>query len=157
MKNPSLTAITQTGYFPAADDVERASPLQTAEKTRQYRFDLLSAASSRLNYTGLQVSARKDDQTGFLVQVGANELTWTPAGSHRTADVSVLAVAFDAKDNIVAQRASDFHEQIKDTDRTFGSHVTLAVPLSAPRTARRVRFVVRDAGTGNVGSFELAQ
>ena len=155
MKDPSLTAVTRTGYFPTASN-PHPTPSETAQQTLQYRFDLLSAASSRLDYTGLQVSAQKNGNSGFLVQVRANDLTWATVGPRLTADVAVLAVAFDSKDNIVAQRATDFHEQIKETDQIQGAHVTLAVPLNFPRATQRVRFVVRDAGTGNVGSSELA-
>ncbi|MES2391112.1 MAG: VWA domain-containing protein [Acidobacteriota bacterium] len=155
MKNASLKAITRTGYLSTRGNANPTSA-EATRQTRQYRFDLLSAASSRLDYTGLQVAAQKNGRDRFLVAVGANDLTWAPAGDHRTADISLMAVAFDAKDNIVSQSASTFHEQIKETDRTFGTHVTLTVALNTPRAAKRVRFVVRDAGTGNVGSFELA-
>ncbi|HEY4355191.1 MAG TPA: VWA domain-containing protein [Acidobacteriaceae bacterium] len=156
MKNPSLTAITRTGYFPAIIAPQPATPSEAGQQKRQSNFDLLSAASSRLDYTGLHVAASKLSATAFRVQVGANELTWTSAGSQRTADVSVLAVAFDSKGKILAQRATTFHERIKETDQTFGAHITLEVPLNVPHGAQRVRFVVRDPGAGSVGSFELA-
>ena len=131
------------------------SPAEAAQQKRQFHFDLLGAASSRLEYTGLQVVATRANESGFLVQVAANQLTWTPRGEHRTSDVSLLAVAFDANDNILAQRASDFQEQIGESDRTYGAHITLTVPMSVPHNTRRIRFVVRDAGTGDIGSFEL--
>ena len=155
MKDPSLKAITRTGYFSAQGNTLQTST-EARQQSRQYRFDLLSAASSRLDYTGLQVTAQKNGKNGFLVSVGANDLTWIPAGEHHTADVSLMAVAFDAKGNIVSQSASTFHEQIKQSDRIFGTHITLAVALNVPRTAQRIRFVARDGGTGNIGSFELA-
>jgi len=154
MKDPSLRAITRTGYFSGHEN-SHPTPTEATQQTRQYRFDLLSAASSRLDYTGLQVTAQKNGKNEFLVAVGANDLTWTSTGEHRTADISLMAVAFDAKDNIASQSASTFHEQINQSDRTFGTHVTLTVALNVPRTAQRIRFVVRDARTGNVGSFEL--
>ena len=156
MKDPSLTAITRTGYFPPDNPAGAVTPAEAAQNKRQYNFDLLGAASSRLDYTGLHVTASKGKGGDFLVQVGTSDLTWTPAGPHRTADISVIAVAFDGKDNAIAQDAHDFQEQIKDSDRTFGSYVALTFHLNIPANAERVRFAVRDAGNGSIGSFELA-
>ena len=155
MKNPNLRAITRTGYFPAGVEEAPVTPEQPKTQSREFKFDLTSAANSRLIYTGLRVGARPIPG-GYNVQVEAADLQWQPGDEgKRRAEVSILAVAFNSKDRAVVQDAQEFKEQILDTQDVKGSLVGFKVPLDVSGGVTRLRFVVRDAATGNMGSFDM--
>lgn len=156
MKDPSLHAIARTGYFSGEWDEPPVHPESKKQQTREFRYDLTSAAGSRMIYTGLQVKARPMNGS-YRVTVEANGLTWKPSGEdHRLAEMSVMGVVFDGKDKPLAQDAREIKEQISTTDRVNGSQVGFDFAVKTPQNAKRVRIVVRDAASGDIGSVDLA-
>jgi VWFA-related protein len=155
MKDPSLHAVTRTGYYDRAEEEAPVTPSNPKTQSREFKFDLLSAGGSHLMYTGLHVTAAKEDN-GYRVLVDAGELQWTPQeDGTRLAELSILGVAFNSKDKVLRQDAEEFKERIHDTDQPNGKQVSFRFAISVPSGASRVRFVVRDAGTGKIGSVEI--
>ena len=156
LTDPSLHAVTRTGYYPGADEVQQVAPNTAKKQPQVLRFDLTEAASNKLVYTGLHVAAKPAGR-GYTVLVTANDLTWQgQQDGTRLAEISVIAAAFDRKDKKLAQRAMELKQQIAGTDRIdTGASIGLDVPFAIPAGTSRIRFVVRDAGTGNLGSAEL--
>ncbi len=155
MRDPNLRAITRTGYYPAGVTEAPVTPDKPKTQTREFKFDLMSSATSRMVYTGLHVSAQPIAE-GYNVQVEANDVQWkTQDDGNRISEFSVVGLAFNAKDKVVAQVAKEFTERLKQSDNTNGTRVGAKVALSIPSSATRVRFVVRDASTGNLGSLDI--
>jgi len=155
MRDPNLRAITRTGYYPAGATEAPVTPAQPKTQTREFKFDLMSSATSRMVYTGLHVFAQPIAE-GYNVQVQASDLQWkTQDDGNRISEFSLVGVAFNTKDKVVTQVAKEFKERVKGTDNTNGTRVGVKVALSFPPSATRVRFVVRDATTGNLGSLDI--
>jgi VWFA-related protein len=155
MKDPNLRAITRTGYYPATIAEAPVTPAAPKTQTREFKFDLMAAASSRMVYTGLHLFV-STIPGGFNLQVAANDLQWkSQEDGTRTSEFSIVGVAFNAKDKAMAQMAKEIKEQVGATDNINGARVGAKVSLSVPASATRIRFAVRDAATGNVGSFDI--
>ncbi|HEY5331241.1 MAG TPA: VWA domain-containing protein [Acidobacteriaceae bacterium] len=155
MKDPNLHAVTRTGYYAGPETEAPVTPSNAKTQSREFKFDLLTAGGSRLVYTGLHVTAAKE-RDGYRVFVEAGELQWTPqANGSRLAEVSIVGAAFNGKDKVLRQDAEEFKERIQDTDQPNGKQVNFRFAMPVPTGASRVRFVVRDAITGKIGSVDL--
>lgn len=152
--NPALHVITRTGYFNGAAEAP-VTPQNPKTLTREFKFDLRSASQSRLVYTGLHVAARPVPE-GYQLLIKAEDLQFNTQGDgSRIAELSVVGMAFDRKDKTIAQHAMEMKEQIKSTDVVAGNRLGFDFRFAVPANATRVRLVVRDAATGNIGSVEL--
>jgi VWFA-related protein len=155
MRDSSLRAITRTGYF--AGEQTKSNTSVEEEQTREFRYDLTSAGGSKLVYTGLHVTG-EPEATGYKLLVNASDLQWKEtAEASRVAEVSILEVAFDGRDKPLLQQATEMRERIKDTDSVSGTLVPFMLPMNIPPRTARVRFVVRDAVSGNTGSVDFAR
>lgn len=155
MRDPNLRAITRTGYYPAGVTEAPVTPDKPKEQTREFKFDLMSSATSHLIYTGLHVFAQPISG-GYNVQIEAKDLQWnTQDDGNRLSEFSIVGVTFSAKDKVLAQVANEFKQRVKESDNTNGTRVGAKIALSIPSSATRVRFVVRDAATGNLGSIDV--
>jgi VWFA-related protein len=156
LKNPGLRAVTRKGYYAGADPVAAVASNTEKKQPQEIRFDLLSAARTTLVYGGLHVDAVRNG-TGFTLMVRAKDLQFAQsADGSRLANVAVLAVAFDAKDKELGQKAAQLGNMLGAGDQIVeGSRVGFAFPFALPARTARVRFVVRDAAPGNLGSANL--
>jgi len=156
MKDPNLHAVTRTGYYDGPVTEAPVTPSNPKAQSREFKFDLLSAGGSHLVYTGLHVTAAKEGD-GYRVFVEAGDLQWTlQQDGTQLAEVSIVGVAFNSKDKVLRQDAEEFKERIHDTDQPHGKQVNFRFAMPVPLGASRVRFVVRDAVTGNIGSVDFA-
>jgi VWFA-related protein len=155
MKDPGLHAVTRTGYYASPATEAPVTPSNPKTQSREFKFDLLTAGGSHLVYTGLRVTAAKEGD-GYRVLVEAGDLQWTPQDNgSRLAEVSIMGAAFNSKDKVLRQDAEEFKERIQDSDQPNGKQVNFRFAMPAPSGASRVRFVVRDAVTGKIGSVDL--
>ena len=154
LKDPSLRAVTRDGYFPSTEPVD-AVPTGKEKPANQLQFDLMSAASTRLAYNGLKVQA-KLAAFGYQLLVGAKDLHWVdqPDGS-RLAEITVMTVFFNAKDKELKSYPEELKERIgTDVQLNDQAEIAIKLPLDAPPGMARVRFVVRDAATGVLGTAD---
>jgi hypothetical protein len=153
MKDPTLQAVTRGGYFPAPLPVDKVEKSGAVKQSKQLSFDLMTAAQSNLVYNGLSVIATRSS-SGFEIKVGTEGMKWVPQeNGDRLAEVTVLGVAYSAKGKPLNQRAAQLTERI-GPDAVVGrnTRVTVSFAFSTPPGTARVRLVIRDAGTGAIGT-----
>ncbi len=155
LNDPSLRVITRDGYFGGEEKVYEVAPNTVKKQPKQLLFDLTAAARTTLVYNGLHLEP-VHTKSGFLLKAKANDLTWTsqPDGS-RLAEVTVVAVGYNNHDKETGQHAAELKETIEATD-VIGpqSQVGFAFPFAVPPGTARIRFVMRDATTGTLGSTD---
>jgi len=155
--DPSLQVIARDGYFGTKEAVVAVAPNTAKQQPKQLKFDLLNAARTTMVYTGLHTNAARA-KNGYSLLVTAKDLQWETQGDgSRQAEVTVVAVCYDTKGKELAQHAAELKEVIEATDRIEGgAKVGFAFPMMAPMKTARIRFVVRDADTGTMGSVDAA-
>jgi hypothetical protein len=155
LNDPSLRVITRDGYFGGEEKVDAVASNAAKKQPKQLLFDLTAAARTTLVYTGLHIEP-VSAKNGYVLRVKANDLTWEsqPDGS-RLAEVTVVAVGYNNRDKEVGQHAAELKEQIEASD-VIGpqSVVGFTFPFAIPIGTSRVRIVMRDAGTGTMGSAD---
>ncbi|HEV2579125.1 MAG TPA: VWA domain-containing protein [Acidobacteriaceae bacterium] len=151
---PGLRVITREGYFATPQaPVAQVALAPKAKQANDVKYDLMSAARTTMPYTGLHTDAKRSKK-GYTVMVNANDLKFTeqPGGS-RLAEVTILAVCYNAKGKETAQHAAEMKEELAASDVIKpDSRVSFAFPMTVPPFTDRVRFVVRDAATGVIGA-----
>jgi VWFA-related protein len=157
-KRPGLTLRTRDGYY--------SEQTQQQKSAATISYDLSTAAESTVALNGLHVTVDRSNSVSappesFLVHVGASNLTWKPADDgSSSAQVAVLAVFLDKKGKMVAhtlhgmtahaREGTNLRDPAKTADFAF-------TVQDSPKAAKAVtlRFVVRDTGTGRMGSFDM--
>ena len=155
---PGLTATTRSGYY------GEASTRQASSVTAAY--DLTTAALATVPLHGLRVAVVPDPaapgpgaaSNTWLVQVGVAGLTWKPkADGGATASVYVMAVSLDAKNRMLGRTLQGMTANAKPGADLHAPASAAAFVFTAPpkSKAATLRFVVRDSGTGRLGSFDI--
>lgn len=152
-KEPGLTATTRNGYYveqPAT--VPNADPATLQQDLKKIAFDLGSAASSKLAYTGLSVKAHRltDAPGNFAVDIQTKDLTIQQlANGDSRAEITLMVASFDRQNRMIA------HQIQEKAQQAVGSVVEFPVAAAIPAEAVRVRFVARDTVSGKVGTVDL--
>jgi VWFA-related protein len=150
---PGLKVVTREGYFTSQTPVSQVALAPKAKQANDVKYDLMSAARTTMPYTALHTDAKRS-KNGYAVMVNANDLKFVeqPGGS-RLAEVTILAVCYNNKGKETAQHAAEMREELASSDVIRpDSQVSFAFPIVVPPFTERVRFVVRDAATGAIGS-----
>lgn len=158
VNDASLRVITRDGYFGGEEKVDAVAPNTAKKQPKQLLFDLTAAARTTMVYSGLHLEP-VPAKNGYLLKVKASELTWTPQpDGTRLAEVTVVAVGYSNRDKEMGQHAAELKQQIEASD-VIGpqSQVGFAFPFAVPPGTSRVRFVIRDATTGAMGSADAKQ
>lgn len=156
MTDPSLRVIAREGYYTQPEKVDQLAANTAKSQPKQLKYDLVSAAKTTMIYTGVHMDA-KPTRDGYTLLVRARDLTWTqqPNGT-RTAEVAVLAVGYDNRDKEAGQKAAKLTQEIGANDVIQDSSVVgFKFPFPLPPHTQRVRIVMRDAATGNLGSTNV--
>ena len=152
---PGLTATTRLGYY-----TERTQQEKSADTTA---YDLSTAAESPIPLNGLHVTVEQNHSVAsaeetYIVHVGAADLTWKAEDDgSSSAHVEVMAASLSPKGKLlghtlhgmVAKARADVN--LRDSSRNADFDFTVK-PVAKATT---LRFVVRDAGTGRMGSVDL--
>jgi VWFA-related protein len=153
MRDPNLVATTRTGYF-------QERQLQPGEKpppppTQQLAFDLTSAALNTLVYNGLAVTAVKSP-TGYILHVGSAAIQpHVLSNGSKVDEVTIMQVYFRKGNAVVGHSEAELKAGFA-ADAPLPPIVDYAVPLDRlPRDAVRIRFVVRDAVSGHIGTADV--
>ncbi len=149
-----LLATTRTGYY--------SQPAQTnaAMAHNQKAFDITSAASTTLAYDGLAVQATRiaGDATGFMLSIGQRGLTYkdSPDGK-RSAELVIETVSFGAKDKFLARTLDGvtIHDATAEGQAAATDAAKVKATAKIPPGTVRLRFVVRDSGSGHIGTADL--
>jgi hypothetical protein len=155
VNDPSLRLITREGYFGGQPTVATVALARRAKQPADVKFDLLSAARTTMVYTGLHMQATRT-KNGYTLLVNANDLKFNEQmDGTRLAEVTVVAVSYNAKGKETSQKAAELKEQLNAGDQIQpGSRVGFEFPMIVPAFTTRVRFVMRDAGTAYLGTAD---
>ncbi len=152
---PGCTASTRQGYFPAAAG-------EAATKTT-IANDLAAAAETSMPLYALHVTVGQESATAeqderFSVNVSLPGLTWTPQGDGSSkASVQVMAVSLDRNGHAIAHKVSAESADAKaGVNLNDASKTATFVMMTSPSAkAVTLRFVVRDAASGRMGSADV--
>jgi hypothetical protein len=155
VNDPSLRVITRDGYFEGHTAVSAVALTHKAKQPADVKFDLLNAADTTMVYTGLHMQVERTTN-GYTLLVNANDLKFNEQmDGTRLAEVTVVAVCYNAKGKELSQKAAELKEQLEVSDQIEPqSRVGFAFPMNVPAATARVRFVMRDAGTAYLGTAE---
>jgi hypothetical protein len=148
---PGLTVTTRNGYYP--------TPPASESSRGTLIYDLNTAALSSVPLTALKVSAEPAKTEGtYTVHVDASTLTWQSAGDgEQSAKVAVLAVGLSSSDKILSHTLHSMSAMAKaEADlKQPGKVADFVIALPPAKGVARIRFVVRDAQTGHMGTADL--
>jgi len=157
-KRPGLTLKTRDGYYVEGDRQEKAAATIS--------YDLSNAAESTVPLNGLRVEVQRSTSVNappesFVVRVGAAGLTWkTGDDGTSSSSVAVMAVYLDRKGKMLGHTlhgmTAHAREGVNLRDPAKTADFGFTVEPNAKGKAATLRFVVRDTGTGRMGSFDMA-
>jgi VWFA-related protein len=157
LKDRSLRAVSRDGYFPEEDAID-PPPTASQPLPAVLKFDLLSAAKTRLHYNGITVHAEKT-ASGYTLSIARSQLKWVeqPTGS-RIAEMTLIIAFYNDRDKLLQTRAIELKQTSNPPPGArIPPEVKLALPLETPQGTERVRFVVRDAGSAVMGTADWEQ
>ena len=120
------------------------------------KFDLSTAALNKLSYNGLSVSAQKSATGDYSVSIVANGLEWREGGKGHVAELSMMAVCFSAKDKALFKTSSEHTASTSGDVTQVSGELIYKLPFTVPGGTTRIRFVVRDLGSGKMGSADVS-
>jgi VWFA-related protein len=149
VSDPSLKVWTRSGYY-LEHQPEPSEPMQPPP-VKQLAFDLMNAAVSTVAYTALQVSAEQTED-GYKVNVQPIGLAYREVKRGTLqAEVTLMYACFNAKSKVLAHDAREFSAVVRDQPWVMN----FDVPVAAPPNTDRIRFVVRDAVSGKLGTVDV--
>jgi VWFA-related protein len=158
MKDPSLHATTRDGYYPeTASDLnpvldKTMSPQQVAANLK---LDLSAALTTTISYNGLTLAAIKTSGGAYQIQVAENGIGWSDPGPDgaQHAEATIAAGWYDSKNKLLGHviREETFPRGNSNAGASFG------LPLELPAGVGRLRFVVRDAYNGHMGTVDITK
>ena len=158
VSRPGLTVFTREGYYlqygPGRVDPQKPSHLLVN--------DLLSAEGSTMAYDGVPISVRRPpaDPNTFAIRVDGRGLVWTYATETepRHTEIILVASTFDKKGKELKRDAkvirANANETVPPTGRLDRS-LEINYHMAADPKATRLRFVVRVAATGRIGTADI--
>ena len=158
MKDPDLRATTREGYF--VDTAEDMNPLadqslSLKDKQRALELDLSQALSTRLAFNGLTITTETTTPGIYTLRVADKNITWStpgPDGSEH-AEATVAAAWYDRKGKMLGH---EIREEMAPRQSKPGAAYQLTLPEASAK-APRIRFVVRDALGGQIGTVDIIQ
>jgi VWFA-related protein len=172
LSDPNLIATTREGYYPEADNANNMAAdttLDAKQRTGMLQLELSEAALSTLAYNGLAITVQKSaNKKTWRLTIASKGLTWSPqADGSQSTEITALAVAFDdsrnnskgkyrtiGKSKMLGHIAHELTGERKANDPASDA-ATFELPVVIPSGTSRLRFVVRDAVSGKIGTFDL--
>jgi VWFA-related protein len=152
---PDLTVSTRNGYYTQNPQQEKSNDT--------IAYDLSTAAESSTPLNALHVTVEPShsvaaEEETYIVHVGASALTWNPGDDGASvAHVAIMAVSISRRNKMLghmlhgmtatARPGINVHDPSRTADFEF---ITKASPKAVI-----LRFVVRDAASGRMGTFDL--
>jgi VWFA-related protein len=156
MNDPNLVATTSRGYFPETD-ADLNPVLEKAMKEKQIvanlKLDISAALTTTIFYNGLEVSAVRSTPGTFLIHVGAKGIGWLDSSAGQHEEATVAAAWYDSRGKLISHVAAEeiFERRLDSEGAAFSLHFSLPIGVA------RLRFVVRDASNGRMGTFDMTK
>jgi len=151
---PGLTVTTRDGYYPGATTRQQSTDTVGA--------DLNAAVSADLLYSALHIRVEPLGGDQYSIHVTAPGLTWTPIddGANEggnSAQAQVLGVSLSAGNKVLSHTLHTMTATAKATAniRSPSLPADFTLTLAKPKGTVKMRFIVRDASSGSMGSFDL--
>jgi len=154
-----LMATTRDGYYvqssPGSADVT-SDPYDMKQAMGEQVIDVANAALSKMIYNGLKIRAGRVTPERFSIAVADNSLAWkTAAEGESQAAISTTIICFSSKDKVLSHVTDNRFLTSKAPGSAPGAQEVYTVPIEIPAGTTRLRFVVRDAATGHLGTADL--
>ena len=158
MKDPNLRATTRDGYYPETSaDLNPVldKTMSPSQVVANLKLDISAALTTTISYNGLSVTAAKPTGDTYMIQVAENGLGWSEPGQDgaQHAEATVAAGWYDSKGKLLGHVIRE--ETSPRRNQSDGATFMLPVPL--PGGVVRVRFVVRDAFNGHMGTVDVTK
>jgi hypothetical protein len=152
LKKPDLHAAYREGYF-------NQKPAAATKPGTRIEYDMDAAIESPLVYTGLSIRAeQKPGALGtYIVDVPEEELVWSADGGGESAKLQLIAAVLDKKGRVLLRDTQDMteHRRISPSGNGGAGLARLEIRVSLPKSAIRVRFVLRGLANGLMGSADV--
>ena len=158
LKNPDLHATTRDGYYPTkslSEDIASVVPAKQAKA--QLQLDIASAVNSAMVYNGLNFSATKDGAE-YVLQVKTAGLEWRAVDSStERAEVTAVGAWYNARGQVLGHIGRELTaDRQRSADQSIDKQPVFRLIVPAlPGTATRLRFLLRDALSGRMGTVDL--
>jgi VWFA-related protein len=151
---PGTKVETRDGYYPGATIRQKSTSTVSA--------DLNAAVSAELLYSALHIRVEPLGSDQYSIHVTAPGLTWNavdngPNAGGNTAQAQVLGVSLSAKGTVLAHKLQTMTATATATANVHSPSLPadFTIALQRPKGTAKMRFVVRDAASGAMGSFDL--
>jgi VWFA-related protein len=157
MKDRNLHATTRNGYYPptaATQNIALTEPPKQA--TAELKMEISNAVNSAISYNGLDVKAVKvGDQ--YVLRVKQSGLNWSSLSADKEkTEVTVIAAWYTDKAKLMGHAGKELiATRPVSTDTQNAGDANFAMPVTLPPNVARLRFVVRDAVNGRIGTFDV--
>jgi VWFA-related protein len=153
MKDPNLRATTRNGYYPqTAATMNIASTEAPKQAKAQLTLDLSNAVNSAISYNGLDVKATHVGDV-WVLQVKSAGLDWRSLNPQQDqTEVTVMAAWYTDKGKLLGHASKEL-----TANRAAGTEAgaVFSLPVAVSGDPARLRFVVRDASNGHMGTVDV--
>jgi VWFA-related protein len=160
MKDPNLRATTRDGYYPPTAAATNPTVGEAPKQAKaQLELDISSAVNSAISYNGLTLAAAKAASGNYAITVKAAGLDWTAidANTERT-EATVMAAWYSDKGKLLGHSGKELTaNRPASTNAANPPDVTFTLPVALPSGVARVRFIVRDAVNGHMGTVDITK
>ena len=156
MADKSLRALTRDGYYPeTAADINPVLDKQMNQKQvkANLQLDISGALTTQISYNGLGVKATKSGEDEYTLTVTGNGVAWSDPGPNgeQHEEATVAAGWYDAKNKLLGHVT---REQLCTRPAGNGG-CAYKLPVKLTGKPVRLRFVVRDALNGHMGTADV--
>jgi hypothetical protein len=155
LSNPNLVARTRAGYYAEPDAPTTDDKIDT---------DFADALNNPLPYRGLGISVGYKILSGtprmarYTIAVDRHNLGWQPApDDERRCNIMVVAMSVSRKQHIAKSDIKALEGSVKAAkfEKQMDKPMLFTFTGGLPPDAVRLRVVVRDDRTGNIGTADL--
>jgi VWFA-related protein len=162
MKDKNLRATTRNGYYPPSSTGENIALTEPPKQAKaQLQMELSNAVTSAISYNGLDLKATRVGDN-YVVSVKGKGLSWSPLDPGREkSEVSIIAAWYTDKNKLLGHTGRELTatrtaaSDAQNPDPQNGADGNFVMPAPSTAGAARLRFVVRDATNGNIGTVDL--
>jgi hypothetical protein len=146
-----VLGLSAVAYAAAGSQTQQAAPTVAELKLKA---DLTSAVTTTAIYSQLTLSAKKAAGQ-WIITVSPEGVGWTPPriDTYEHAEATIVESWYDENNNLLGNLAQQ--QMFKRVDPT--GPAIYAMPLPNASGAIRLRFTVRDAINGNMGTLDLRE